>query len=112
MEERVVATTPDEVEAEVIASRLRAEGIPARVRYESRLGHPRSIHAAGLGFGAGSFRVMVRDADAARAGHLIGSADDDAPARAGPPLALRVIAAILLIGFLASALGGVALLRP
>jgi len=60
-----------EVDAEIIASRLRAEGIPVRVRYDSQSGVPRQIAPSGLGFGPGGFRVAVPAEHAAAARELL-----------------------------------------
>ncbi|GAC1456733.1 MAG: hypothetical protein NVS1B1_05490 [Candidatus Limnocylindrales bacterium] len=94
--EAIVATTDNEIEAEIIASRLRAEGIPVRVRYESQAGIPRQIAPAGFGFGLGAFRIAVpaAQADAARA--LLSDVVPAAPRR--HPL-FRAVAVLVLVSF-------------
>ena len=96
MEEVVVATADNEVEAEVIASRLRAANIPARIRYDSQAGIPRQIAPSGLGFGPGAFRVAVPAEHAAEARELV-SEVETRPSRRSP--VLRAIAIVVLISF-------------
>src|SRR5438876_11402641 len=81
VEEVIVAAVDSEPIAELIAGRLRAEGIAARVRYESQAGIPRQIAPAGLGFGPGAFRVAVFASDAGRARQLLGEAAPEAHQR-------------------------------
>jgi len=95
-EEVIVGTADSEVDAEIIASRLRAEGIPVRVRYDSQSGVPRQIAPSGLGFGPGGFRVAVPAEHAAAARELL--ADVEPPARRRSPL-FRVIAILVLLAF-------------
>lgn len=104
VEEAIVGTTDNEIEAEIIASRLRSEGIPVRVRYESQAGIPRQIAPAGLGFGLGGFRIAVpaAQADAARA--LL--SDVEAPSSRRRPM-LRAIAILVLISFVLSFVPGI-----
>jgi hypothetical protein len=91
--------------AELIAGRLRAEGIAARVRYESQTGIPRQIAPAGMGFGLGAFRVAVIASDADRARELLAEA---APAAGRDRRVVRIVAGIVLaavlFAFLQSAL--------
>lgn len=96
VEEVIVGVADSEIAAEIIASRLRAEGIPVRVRYDSQAGVPRQIAPSGLGFGPGAFRVAVpaEHADAARET----LADVEPPPRHRSPL-FRVIAILVLIAF-------------
>ena len=96
MDEVIVATVDTEPVAELIAGRLRTEGITARVRYESQAGIPRQIAPAGLGFGPGAFRVAVSASDAGRARDVLGDAE---PLRRGRSPAFRAIALVLLIAF-------------
>ena len=96
MEEVVVATADSEVEAEVIASRLRAANIPARIRYDSQAGIPRQIAPSGLGFGPGAFRVAVPAEHAAAARDLVSDVESR-PTRRSP--LFRVVAIVLLISF-------------
>lgn len=96
MEEVTVAAADSEPIAELIAGRLRAEGIAARVRYESQAGIPRQIAPAGLGFGPGGFRVAVLTHDADRARELLADAQ---PLERGRSPAFRAVALILLIAF-------------
>lgn len=96
MEEVVVATADNEVEAEVIASRLRTANIPARIRYDSQAGIPRQIAPSGLGFGPGAFRVAVPAQDAAAARELISDVESRPPRRS--PV-LRAIAIVVLVSF-------------
>ena len=95
-EEAIVGAADSEIEAEIIASRLRAEGIPVRVRYESQAGIPRQIAPAGLGYGLGGFRIAVpaAQADAARA--LLSDVEPASPRR--HPL-FRLVAIVVLISF-------------
>ena len=92
----VVAAVDSEAVAELIAGRLRAEGIAARVRYDSQAGVPRQIAPAGLGFGPGAFRVAVVAGDADRARELLADAE---PLRRGRSPAFRAVAVVLLIAF-------------
>lgn len=92
----VVAAVDSEAVAELIAGRLRAEGIAARVRYDSQAGIPRQIAPAGLGFGPGAFRVAVVAGDADRARELLADAE---PLRRGRSPAFRAVAVVLLIAF-------------
>ena len=95
-DEVIVGAADNEIEAEIIASRLRAEGIPVRVRYESQAGIPRQLAPAGLGFGPGGFRIAVptSQADAARA--LLSDVEPPSPHR--HPL-FRVVAILVLVSF-------------
>lgn len=95
-DEVIVATTADEVEAEVIAGRLRAEGVQVRIRFESQAGIPRQLAASGAGYGLGGFRIAVpaAEADAARA--LLSDVEPASPRR--HPL-FRVVAILVLISF-------------
>ena len=99
MDEVSVATVDTEAIAELIAGRLRTEGIPARVRYESQAGIPRQIAPAGLGFGPGAFRVAVATRDAGRARELLAEVEPSPPRRS---VWFRVIATVLLLGFVLS----------
>lgn len=96
MDEAIVAAVDSEPVAELIAGKLRAEGIPARVRYESQSGIPRQIAPAGLGFGPGAFRVAVAASDAARARDVL--ADGEPLERRRSPM-FRAVALVLLIAF-------------
>lgn len=96
MAEVVVATADSEVDAEVIASRLRAANIPARIRYDSQAGIPRQIAPSGLGFGPGAFRVAVPAQHAADARDLVSDVDTRPSGRS--PL-FRATAIALLIAF-------------
>lgn len=100
----IVATVDSEPVAELIAGRLRSEGIPARVRFDSQSGIPRQIAPAGLGFGPGAFRVAVLASDAGRAQEVLADAMPET-SRARP--VLRAIATILLILVLLSFIPGV-----
>lgn len=103
MDEVVVAVVDTEVVAEVIAERLRTEGIAARVRYDSTLGIPRQIAPAGLGLALGAFRVAVSAADAAPAREVIAEAGPRTE-RSRP--VQRAISVLLLIAFVASFIPG------
>lgn len=107
MEEAIVAAVDSEPIAELIAGRLRAEGIVARVRYESQAGIPRQIAPFGLGFGPGGFRVAVLASDAGRARELLAEAAPEAYRRR--PV-LRAVATLLLIAILLSFIPNVLLL--
>ena len=96
MEEVIVAAADSEPIAELIAGRLRAEGIVARVWYESQVGIPRQIAPAGLGFGPGAFRVAVLAGDAERAREILAEAEPH-DRRRSP--AFRAVALLLLISF-------------
>jgi hypothetical protein len=93
MEEVVVATVDNEPVAELIAGRLRVEGIAVRVRFDSQSGIPRQLVPGALGFGPGAFRVSVLAADAGRARDILRESED-APRR--DRRVLRTIAAIML----------------
>ena len=95
-EEVIVGATDSEVDAEIIASRLRAEGIPVRVRYDSQAGVPRQIAPSGLGFGPGGFRVAVPAEHAAAAQELLSDVEPRPSSRS--PL-FRAIAIIVLVSF-------------
>lgn len=98
-EEVIVAAADNDVEAEIIAGRLRAEGIPVRIRYESQTGVPRQIAPSGLGFGPGGFRVAV-PAEHAGAAREILSDTEPGPSRRSPlfrAIALIVLAAFVLV---------------
>lgn len=101
--EVIVAAADSEVIAEVLASRLRAEGIEPRVFYDSQAGIPRQIAPSGLGFGPGAFRVAVAERYAERARQLLADAGRT-PGRSRP--VLRAIATILLILFFATWIPG------
>jgi hypothetical protein len=94
VDEVIVATVDSEPIAELIAGRLRADGVPARVRFDSQVGIPRQIAPAGLGFGPGAFRVAVFASDAGRARELLADAEPQTYRRR--PV-LRAVATILLI---------------
>jgi hypothetical protein len=93
MEEVVVATVDNEPVAELIAGRLRVEGIAVRVRFESQAGIPRQLVPGALGFGPGAFRVSVAATHAGRAREILGEAQPES--RRDRP-AVRTIAAIML----------------
>lgn len=95
-EEVIVAVADHEVEAEIIAGRLRAEGIPVRIRYDSQTGVPRQIAPSGLGFGPGAFRVAVPVERAGAARELLSDTEPE-PARRSP--LFRVVALIVLAAF-------------
>lgn len=95
-EEVVVGTADSEVEAEIIAGRLRAESIPVRIRYDSQAGIPRQIAPSSVGFGPGAFRVVVLAEHATAARDLL--ADVDAPRPSRRPL-FRAVALLVLISF-------------
>ena len=96
MDEVIVATVDSEPVAELIAGRLHAEGVQARVRFDSQIGIPRQIAPAGLGFGPGAFRVAVLASDAGRAREILADAE---PLRRGRSPAFRAVALLLLIAF-------------
>lgn len=107
MDEAIVATVDTEAVAELIAGRLRAEGIGARVRFESQAGIPRQIAPQGLGFGPGAFRVAVAARDTGRAREILGEAER--PTYRRRPV-LRMIATMLLIIALLGLIPGVVML--
>jgi len=96
VDEVIVGTADGEIEAEIIASRLRAEGIQVRVRFESQAGIPRQLAPSGSGYGLGGFRIAVpvTEADAARA--LLSDLEPPSPRR--HPL-FRLVAILVLISF-------------
>jgi len=100
----IVAAVDSEPIAELIAGRLRAEGIAARVRYESQAGIPRQIAPAGLGFGPGAFRVAVVASDEGLARELLGEAAPESYRRR--PV-IRAVATLVLIAVLLSFIPGV-----
>lgn len=112
MNEVEVAVVAEEIEADVMRSRLEAEGIPVRVVPKSQVGMPASWSPRGLGFGMGSFGVRVPASAAQDARRVLGiteledeeTAEDLAP-KASP---VRIIATIVLLGFLLSILVPVA----
>lgn len=101
-----VAVTAEEIEAEVIRSRLEAEGIPARIAAKSQIGMPASWSPQGLGYGIGSFSVRVPAEHAAEARRVVGDGEPPGPASdrsmSPRPSVVRIVATILLIGFLMS----------
>jgi hypothetical protein len=104
VDEVIVATVDSEPVAELIAARLRAAGIAARVRFDSQSGIPRQLAPVGLGFGPGAFRVAVFASDAGRARDLLADVEPQ-PYRRRP--VLRAVATILLILALLSVIPGV-----
>ncbi len=100
----VVAAVDSEPIAELIAGRLRAEGITARVRFESQAGIPRQIAPVGLGFGLGGFRVAVVASDAGRARELLAEA---LPEPYRKRTVIRAVSTLLLIALLLSFIPGV-----
>jgi hypothetical protein len=104
VEEVIVAAVDTEPVAELIAGRLRAEGLASRVRYESQAGIPRQIAPAGLGFGPGASRVAVIASDAGRAREILAEAAPE-PYRRRP--VLRAVAMLVLIALLLSFIPGV-----
>ena len=94
--EVIVGAVDSEVDAEIIASRLRAAGIPVRVRYDSQAGVPRQIAPSGLGFGPGAFRVAVPADHAAAARELL---SDVEPRRSSRSPVFRGIAIVVLVSF-------------
>jgi len=104
VDEVIVATVDSEPIAELIAGRLTAEGIPARVRFESQSGIPRQIAPVGLGFGPGAFRVAVFASDAGRTRELLADAE---PQTYRQRPVLRAVFTILMILVLLSFIPGV-----
>ena len=104
MDEVIVAAVDSEPIAELIAGKLRAEGIAARVRYDSQAGIPRQIAPGGLGFGPGAFRIAVVASDGGRARELLAEA---APERYRRRPVLRAVATLVLIAILLSFIPGV-----
>lgn len=96
MDEVIVGTADSELDAEIVASRLRAEGIPVRVRYDSQAGVPRQIAPAGLGYGPGGFRIAVPSEHAAAARDIL--ADVEPPSRHRSPI-FRAVAILVLVAF-------------
>ena len=88
-----MAAVDSEPVAELIAGRLRTEGIAARVRYDSQAGIPRQIAPAGLGFGPGAFRIAVAASDAGRARRVLAEAE---PTALRHRHVVRVVASVLL----------------
>jgi hypothetical protein len=107
VDEAIVAAVDSEPVAELIAGKLRADGIPARVRYDSQAGIPRQIAPAGLGFGPGAFRVAVSARDVGRARELLRDAE---PAPSSQRRVLKTVAAVLLALLLFSFLQELAVL--
>lgn len=94
--EEIVGTVDNEVEAEIIANRLRVAGIPVRIRYDSQEGVPRQIAPSGLGFGPGAFRVAVPAEHAGEARDLLAGVDPRPASRS--PL-FRAVAIVVLVSF-------------
>lgn len=104
--EVAVAVTAEEIEAEIIRSRLEAEGIPARIAAKSQIGVPASWSPGGLGYGIGSFSVRVPAASERLARAILADVDgrrDEptltraAPARSRKSIVLRSVATVVLI---------------
>jgi hypothetical protein len=100
VEEVIVAAADSEPTAEIIASRLRVEGIAVRVRYDSQAGIPRQIAPAG----PGAFRIAVPVTDAERAREILADAEPEVRRRSA---AFRVVAAVVLISFVLAWIPGV-----
>ena len=96
MDEVIVGTADSEIDAEIVASRLRAEGIPVRVRYDSQAGVPRQIAPAGLGYGPGGFRIAVPSEHAVAARDIL--ADVEPLSRRRSPV-FRAVAILVLVAF-------------
>jgi len=100
MDEVIVGTVDSEIDAEIVASRLRAEGIPVRVRYDSQAGVPRQIAPAGpvdgLGYGPGGFRIAVPSEHAVAARDIL--ADVEPLSRRRSPI-FRAVAILVLVAF-------------
>jgi hypothetical protein len=109
VDEVIVAAADSEPNAEVIAGRLRAEGLAVRVRYDSQAGIPRQIAPAGPGFGPGAFRVAVSASDAALAREILG-ASEPPPHRDRP--VVRIVSLVVLALTLLAFLQGVVQLGP
>lgn len=92
MREVAVAFPDDETTAEVIASRLRAEGIPARVDRGLWGGYQ-------VPLARGQLTVLVQERDAARAHELLGTR---ALEERGPGLLLRATIGFVLLVLLFS----------
>jgi hypothetical protein len=84
----------EEIEAEIIRSRLEAEGIRARIAPRTRIGYPAAWSPAGLGFGIGSFEVRVPAEHARIARGIVGDVE---PRRSRARLVVRVISTVLLL---------------
>lgn len=96
MAELPIAFPNDETSAEVIASRLRAAGITARV--------DRGLFGSGQVSARGQMTVLVDETDAERAQKLVGT-----PTRkSAQPLALLRLAVALALGALAVGLVAIA----
>ena len=101
--ETEIAVVAEELEAEIIRSRLETEGIIARVAPKSQIGMPASWSPRGLGYGVGSFSVRVAVEHAAEARRIIGEREGAPGGPLGPRASsVRIVATILLIGFLLS----------
>jgi hypothetical protein len=90
----------EEIEAEIIRSRLEAEGIRARIAPRTRIGYPAAWSPAGLGFGIGSFEVRVPSEYAKIARGIVADVEPKQPPRSRARLVVRVIATALLLYFL------------
>ena len=86
MTEVAVAFPNDEATAEVIASRLRIDGVPARV--------DRGLHGSSRQVSArGHITVLVDERDAAKAHGILGTK----PVAARPPSPFERVAVLLLV---------------
>lgn len=109
MNETQIAVVAEEIEAEVMRSRLEAEGIPVRIVPKSQVGMPASWSPRGLGFGVGSFSVRVPASAAHDARRVLGISDAEEDAETLEDLApkaspVRIIATIVLLAFVLSIL--------
>lgn len=95
-DEVIVGAVDSELEAEIIAARLRADGIPVRVRYDSQTGVPGLIAPFGVGFGPRGFRIAVPSEHGAAARDLLA---DIEPAPRHRSRLFRAIALLVLASF-------------
>ncbi|MEK7285300.1 MAG: DUF2007 domain-containing protein [Chloroflexota bacterium] len=98
-----VLTTTTEMEAEVAGSRLRAEGIRARIVPRSFYGLPPTVLPGSHPSQNSRFEVMVRERDAAAAQDVLAAEDDELPADRGTRSIIRVVAILVLLAFVLAA---------
>ncbi len=107
-----VAVTSDEIQAEIVRSKLESEGIAARVMHRSQVGLPAAWSPVGLGYGIQSFSVRVRPADAERACEIVGTRPEEPPIELPRSRLVSVIATVMLLWFLLGAALGLTQLLP
>ena len=105
-----IASFDNEIEAELARGSLENEGIPAQVQFSSRAPYPRyavGYAASGIGLPLSMYEVLVREADAVEARHVLatarGDGRDDTSRR---KRLLRIYALVMLVPFVGTIIWG------